>query len=41
MECAECCFRCFEVGRRHIKDEATPLHELHRTAVRIGFIAVA
>jgi len=31
----------FEVGRRHVEDEATALHQLDGTAIRIGFVAVA
>jgi hypothetical protein len=41
MECTKCRFCCFEVGRRHIEDEATPLHQFDGTAIRIGFVAVA
>jgi hypothetical protein len=41
MEYTECRFSRFEVGRRHIEDEATPLYKLDGTATRIGFVPVA
>ena len=40
MECPKCRLRGLEVGRRHVKDEATPLHELDSTAIRIGFVTI-
>ena len=40
MECPECRLRGLEVGRRHVKDETTPLHKLNGTAIRVGFVAI-